>query len=128
MEGPERTAPDSEIPLRDVLRPAGPPRFAVSARDEPDRLLVHVAGELDILTVPRLAAQLNSLIRSAPSDVHLDLREVRFIDSAGLQLLLTTRRRLLGTARNLTVICGEGPVRRVIELARLTDTLHVITE
>lgn len=128
MEDPERTGPDSEIPLRDVLRPAGPARFGVSAHREPDRLLVRVEGELDLLTVPKLAAQLNGLIRSCPSDVYLDLRQVRFIDSAGLQLLLITRRRLLADSRNLTVICGEGPVRRVIELARLTETLHVVAE
>lgn len=132
MEGPARTPPDSgkgidlEAPLRDVLRPAGPPRFGVSAQEGPDRLLVRVEGELDILTISRLAAQLNRLLRSSQSEVYLDLRDVEFMDSAGLQLLLTTRRRLLGTSRNLTVICGEGPVRRVIELARLTETLHVV--
>ena len=128
MEGPEPSEPDSDIPLRDVLRPAGPPRFGVRAAEEPDRLLVRVEGELDLLTVPRLAAQLNGLIRSRGEDVYLDLREVQFIDSAGLQLLLLTRRRLMGASRTLTVICSEGPVRRVIELARLTETLHVFAE
>jgi anti-sigma B factor antagonist len=128
MEGPERTPPDSETPLRDVLRPAGPPQFGVSAQEESGRLLVRVRGELDLLTLPRLAAELNPLLRTTATDVHLDLREVQFIDSAGLQLLLLTRRRLLGESRNLTVICGEGPVRREIELARLTETLHVVAE
>jgi anti-sigma B factor antagonist len=138
MEGPDRslpgsetppgTAPGSETPLRDALRPAGPPRFGVSARDDHERILVRVEGELDLLTVPRLAAQLNGLIRTRPRDVYLDLREVGFIDSAGLQLLLNTRRRLLGASRTLTVICREGPVRRVIELARLTETLRVVAE
>ena len=58
----------------------------------------------------------------------LDLREAQFIDSAGLQFLLLTRRRLLQASRNLTVICDEGPVLRVIELARLIEPLHVVTE
>jgi anti-sigma B factor antagonist len=128
MGCPERTAPDSEVPLRDVLRPAGPPQFGVSGEVEPDRIVVRVEGELDLLTAPKVAAELNGLIRSNPTDVHLDLREVQFMDSAGLQLLLLTRRRLLGESRTLTVICGEGPVRRVIELARLAETLHVVTE
>ena len=124
----QRTPSDSEPPLRDVLRPAGPPRFGLSAQEEPERLTARLQGELDLLTAPKVAAQLNGLIRSSRSDVYLDLREVQFIDSAGLQLLLLTRRRLLGESRNLTVICREGPVRRVIELARLAETLNVVDD
>lgn len=88
-------------------------------------MVVHVDGELDILTVPKLAARLNGVIRASAADVVLDLRDVRFMDSAGLQLLLTTRRRLLHVSRNLSVVCDEGPVRQVIELARLADALRV---
>ena len=89
-------------------------------------MVVRVDGELDLLTAPKVAARLNGLIRGSRSDMCLDLRAVQFIDSAGLQLLLLTRRRLLGESRNLAVICGEGPVRRVIELARLTEALNVV--
>jgi anti-anti-sigma factor len=45
------------------------------------------------------------------------------MDSAGLQLLLATQRRLRRDSRRLTVMCEEGPVRRVIEMARLEETL-----
>jgi anti-anti-sigma factor len=128
MQGPERTPLDSETPLREALRPAGPPRFGVSAQEEPDRLLVRVEGELDLLTAPKVAAELNGLIWTSTSDLHVDLREAQFIDWAGLQFLLLTRRRLLQASRSLTVICDAGPVLRVIELARLTETLHVVAE
>ena len=89
--------------------------------------MVVVEGELDVLTTPKLAARLDSMIRATATDVVLDLREVDFMDSAGLQLLLNTRRRLLRASRSLSVICDEGPVRRVIELARLSDALGVTT-
>lgn len=88
---------------------------------------MHVDGELDILTAPKLAARLNGVIRGSTTDVVLDLRDVQFVDSAGLQLLLHTRRRLLRASRSLSVICDDGPVRRMIELGRLTETLGVIS-
>lgn len=87
--------------------------------------MVQVDGELDVLTVPKLAARVNGVIRASTGDVVLDLRGVSFMDSAGLQLLLNTRRRLLAATRSMVVICEQGPVRRVIELARLTEALGV---
>jgi anti-sigma B factor antagonist len=114
-----------DAPLREALRPSGPPRFALRVEHQPDLVVVYVEGELDILTVPKLAARINGLIRRSRGDLVLDLRAVEFIDSAGLQLLLNTRRRLLRKSRALSVVCETGPVRRLIELMRLTETLDV---
>jgi anti-sigma B factor antagonist len=107
------------------LRPSGPARFELRTDHQQNAVVIHVDGELDALTVPKLAARLTGVIRSCSTDVVLDLRDVRFIDSAGLQLLLNARRRLLSTSRTLSVICDDGPIRRMIELARLTETLRV---
>jgi anti-sigma B factor antagonist len=96
-------------------------------RSQPDSVVLSVKGELDLLTAPRLAARLNRLIRTSAADVVLDLREVEFMDSAGLQILLNTRRRLLRGSRTFSVMCDEGPVKQVIELARLSTALRVIT-
>ncbi len=87
--------------------------------------MVHVEGELDILTTPKLAGRLNGVIRASDTDVMLDLRNVEFIDSAGLQILLNLRRRLMSASRTLSVICGEGPVKELIEFTRLTEALRV---
>jgi anti-anti-sigma factor len=56
----------------------------------------------------------------------LDLVETQFIDSAGLAILLNLRRRLERRGRQLRVLCGDGPVRRVIEMARLEEALGVV--
>ncbi len=45
----------------------------------------------------------------------------------GCTFLLTARRRLTRARRRLAVICAEGPVRRVIELARLGETLRGVS-
>ena len=81
----------------------------------------------DVLTAPKLGARLNAVILAGANDVELDLRRVRFMDSAGLQILLITRRRLLRNSRKLSVVCSDGPVSRLIELARLTETFHLTT-
>jgi anti-sigma B factor antagonist len=90
-------------------------------------VVVRIDGELDVLTAPKLAADLNSVVREHAADVVVDLRDVTFIDSAGLHVLLNAHRRLARASRNLSVVCDGGPVRRVIELARLVDTLGVVS-
>ena len=110
-------------PLRRSLRPRGPVQFGVSVRREPGRTTLTVAGELDILTAPRLSAELATVARRTRGDIVIDLRHALFIDSAGLHILMCARRRLSRTDRRLTVVCDDGPVKRVIELARLEEAL-----
>lgn len=112
-------------PLREALRPSGPARFELGIDHRPNEVVVRVDGELDILTTPKLAARLNGVIRACDTDVVLDLRRLEFIDSAGLQILLNIRRRLMRGSRTLSVICDDGPVKEVIELTRLTEALRV---
>jgi anti-sigma B factor antagonist len=100
-------------------------RFAVSEREEPGATVVHVEGELDVLTAPQLAARLAAVTRRHRGDIVVDLRGTIFIDSVGLQVLLSANRRLARASRRLSVVCDEGPVRRLFERARLVEMLGV---
>jgi anti-sigma B factor antagonist len=115
-----------DLPLREALRPSGPARLKVEVDSKPDVMVLTIEGEVDLLTAPRLAARLTRVIRESEGDVVLDLHNVEFMDSAGMQILLNVRRRLLRASRTLSVICDDGPVKQVIQFARLTDTLGVI--
>lgn len=112
--------------LRDSLRPRGPVNFKLSERRKPGRTVLRPSGELDVLTVPKLASALDQAVRHETGQVVVDLRDVEFIDSAGLHVLLNAQRRLTRNGRRLAVVCESGQVRRVIELARLTETFHVV--
>ncbi len=107
------------------LRPRGPIQLTLSTRHDAHETVVSVAGELDILTIPRLATTLDDIVRRRHGDVVMDLTRTEFIDSLGLHALLTVQRRLAERARRLSVICN-GPVRHSIELARLTEPLGVV--
>ena len=89
--------------------------------------VVVVSGELDVLTAPKLNRWVDDVIRRGEGNVVIDLSEAGFIDSLGLHTLLNLQRRLSRHSRSLAVICGEGPVRRAIELARLEDALGVVS-
>jgi anti-anti-sigma factor len=90
--------------------------------------VVEVQGEFDVLTTPRLGTALDELIRTRTEDVVVDLRKTSFLDSMGLHILLNGLRRLTRQSRGFAVICAPGPVRQVIEVARLVDTLGVVAD
>jgi anti-anti-sigma factor len=113
--------------LADSLRPRGPVQLRLTHYERGDAIVVTVAGELDILTAPKFSAFVGELVRRRAGDLVIDLCEARFVDSAGLQILLSAQRRVARQAQWLAVICPPGPVRRVMELTRLTEALGVVS-
>ena len=108
------------------LRPRGPVALRLTRRVRAELTVLELAGEVDLLTVSRLAAGLDDEVRHGDSDVIVDLRPVQFIDSSGLHVLLGAQRRLARQGRGLGIVCTPGPVLRVFELSRLLDTLDVV--
>jgi anti-sigma B factor antagonist len=83
---------------------------------------VVVYGELDLAAAPTLRSALRPLRRDARSTI-LDLREVTFMDSSGLRVLLQAgRHRTTGWGVSLLLPPG-GPVRRLIDLSGVQDAL-----
>ena len=83
----------------------------------PERWTVHVCGELDLDTGPRLRGYLATLVGRCPGVLALDMTEVTFCDSSGLQSLLATRRRARLLERPLVVVMErDSRIHRLLEL------------
>jgi anti-sigma B factor antagonist len=65
---------------------------------------VKVSGDLDMATAPALRQRLESLLGEGVEDLVVDLRDVPFIDVAGLNVLLLIRSRLMLRGARLTVL------------------------
>lgn len=74
----------------------GPYRDGGPARSRLPRfpLVVEIRGEIDIQSAPGLRDELPRVIRRCGPELALDLAGVTFMDGAGLNVLLATRRRL----------------------------------
>jgi anti-sigma B factor antagonist len=106
---------------------SAPVGIQLSTRRAAEATVICVRGELDVLSAPQLAAQLDEVVRAGGDGVIVDLRQTSFIDSTALHVLINSQRRLTRQSRKLTVIADPGPVRRVFELARLIETLGVVS-
>lgn len=85
--------------------------------------VVEVAGELDVLSVPRLRSSLAEAVGG--QDVVIDLSRVRFCDSSVLRLLVDVQRASAATGHTLEVARPSEAVRRLFEVSGLRGVLHV---
>jgi anti-anti-sigma factor len=97
--------------------------FSVSRRRAGDAIVVAPAGEIDLATIEVLDAEVGAALTDAEHLV-LDLREVTFIDSAGLRLVLETSRK----AGRFSVVRGPREVQRVFGLVGLEERLDMLDE
>ncbi|MQA76600.1 MAG: anti-sigma factor antagonist [Solirubrobacterales bacterium] len=84
---------------------------------EGDVLVAKLAGEIDGSNASELRVALAERFPSAASALVLDLSEVAYLDSAGIQLLFGLGRRLAARRQAIRLVVPEGAlVRRVLEL------------
>jgi anti-anti-sigma factor len=89
-----------------------------------DRVVVRAVGEVDMATVDVLGKPLDELRANGFTQIEIDLREVTFMDSTGLRLLVSWRRRALTEGFDLQIVLDpDGPVARVVELTGLQEVL-----
>jgi anti-sigma B factor antagonist len=82
-------------------------------------------GEIDIATAPKLEHDLGLLIDEGEADLNVDCRDLTFIDSSGVRVLLDAQRLLQADGRNLRITNIEDPPRRVLEVLGLMELLRV---
>lgn len=99
--------------------------FAVERQLSEDAVTIVVRGELDVETGPRLEEELRRAEADRPDRLVLDLREVTFFDSTGLQIVLDADVRAREEGREFVVLPGEGEPLRVLELAEVADRLQL---
>jgi anti-anti-sigma factor len=84
-----------------------------------DRPVVGVGGEIDLNSGAELRDELLRMLRRHGPRLILDLREVTFMDSAGIEVLLATRRRARLEGGWVHVARASPCVWRMLTLARL---------
>jgi anti-anti-sigma factor len=107
--------------MAEVEDTASAPLGVETSPDAPGGPVIVVSGDLDISSVEGLRAAVNELAASHPDELTFDMERLRFMDSAGIAVLL-------GAASSVPSVRLRNPtvaVRRVIELTGLSEVLKV---
>lgn len=103
-----------------------PLTVAVEDVDEGRAAVVSACGDVDLRTVDVLRGGLASALDRPRLDVVVvDLREVEFLGSVGLEALLEAEQRARTTGRELRLVVGEEHVvTRLLRITALDGTLR----
>lgn len=85
---------------------------------------VHVVGELDSASAPQLERALRGSQARAPLVV-LDLRELAFMDSSGVHVIVDASIRAREADRRLVVLRGPPNVDRVFALTGTSEVVEI---
>ena len=86
--------------------------------------LITVRGEIDMATVPQLRDLLDQLIDAGSRRIVLDCRELAFLDSSGIGVLVAARNRL--SEGEIVLDSPQAHVRKVLEITGVGAHLSVI--
>ena len=108
-----------------VAARARPPTFVCShTHGGLDAAWVHVAGELDIASTPRLESKLLDLQPQARLVV-VDLREVEFVDSSGVHALVDATSHARSAGRRVVLLRNPATLDRVFTLTERFQDVEI---
>jgi len=84
----------------------------------------YVWGDNDLATAPELEADLLVAMYSTRGDLIIDCRDLSFIDSAGIRVLIRTRDRLVEGGRDLRLTRVDSRMRQALEVMELADLVR----
>jgi anti-sigma B factor antagonist len=101
----------------------GPDAFSIEDRQEGERHTLLLKGDLDMAGAPALEGMLQELCAGGARELVIDLRQLNFIDSTGLNAILRSKTLCEESLCDLGLIPGGKRVQRVFELTRVLDRL-----
>jgi len=113
---------------------SAPPRAADGGEDQiqldirtegPDQVVVTAAGEVDMLTSPRLRATVLEQLQGGAELVVLDLDGVTFLGTSGLAVLIELREAAHAVGTEFRLACTARRVLRPLTIAGLMPLFDI---
>jgi anti-anti-sigma factor len=101
-------------------------KFRVDVRNEGRAAVIVVSGELDLASSPELEQVIEGMSESATELLVIDLRELDFMDSTGLSIIVKAHQRFAEDGRRLGLVKGSPQVQRLLDLTGVADRLPLV--
>lgn len=93
--------------------------LSLSSRSAGEHTVLHVGGEVDVYTAPRLRERLTELMDGGARKMIVDLGTVEFLDSTGLGVLVGAHKRLRASGGSLALVCTREPLLKIFRITAL---------
>lgn len=88
--------------------------------------LIRFEGEIVMDAVQDFKADIEQFLEASNRpDIAIDLSRVTFMDSSGIGFLIGLRKRYGEGGRTLSLIAPTPPIKKLLDMLKLTDYFHV---
>ena len=112
--------------MRYDLRVSAQEHLRVDARNEPDRVVLQLAGELDLASSPIFERALEDASLAAAPLLVLDLDGLKFVDSTGLRIILLAHEGARSRGQQFAITPGSPQVQRLLNITSVAEHMRVI--
>lgn len=98
-------------------------KLEITKEQANDRLTVFLKGRLDTITAPQLEGFLEKELEGI-TDLELDLKELEYISSAGLRVLLGAQ-KLMSRKGSMKLFHVQESVMEILEITGFVDILTI---
>jgi anti-sigma B factor antagonist len=98
----------------------------VDVQTDRDRAVVRLSGELDLASAPLLERELERADLDDVPMIVFDLDGLEFLDSTGLQVLLSAHRRATERRQQFAITRGSPQVQRLLDITRVAERLTIV--
>jgi anti-anti-sigma factor len=102
--------------------------FAIERIDDTVQVHLRLKGDLDLYNAPAFDDALVAVEGEKWPTLVLDMRELEFVDSMALRLIMRTQARAKQDGRRLVLVRGPAFLDRVLTLAGLVEHLELVDE
>jgi anti-anti-sigma factor len=97
--------------------------LSVSMQSEETRVVIALAGELDLHEAKRLSAAMSEVLTGPVTAIEVDARKLTFIDSAGIRAVLVARADAERLGVGFKLWGASTAVRRIMRIAGVEDLM-----
>jgi anti-anti-sigma factor len=102
--------------------------LSLETREEGKQVRIAVGGELDLSSALTFDEEIRRAEERNPRTLVLDLRDLRFLDSTGLRLIMSAQARARKRGHRFAVVQGTEAVQRIFRLAGVARRLDLVEE
>ena len=106
-----------------------PPVFRILTNESGPRVEIAIQGELDLATAPQLEAEFERIGELEGVELAVvDLRELAFLDSSGLEAIVKFEARSRAAGTEVVIVRGPRAVERLFSVMQLDKKLRIVDE
>lgn len=97
----------------------------ITSNVENDVININLEGRLDTTTSPELQSELDKLLTKTKFNLILDFKDLSYVSSAGLRVLLSAQKKANDLVGNVVIRNVSNSIMEVFEMTGFSDFLNI---